>query len=143
MTGAGAIGFEMLTSRRRHMERIIKHCRAEYPDEACGILAGRNGAVEKVFPMKNEAHSPMRYRIEPREQFDVMRQIRDLGLELVGIYHSHVASAAYPSDSDVRLAFYPDAAFVIVSLANRDEPDIRVFSISDGRIDERELVIAS
>lgn len=131
----------MLRLKKELLAQIIKQCIKELPDEACGILAGREGVVEKVYEMTNADKSPASYLMEPREQLRVIKEIRNSGLEMAGIYHSHVASAAYPSSHDVELAFYPDASYVIVSLKDRDNPDVRSFRIKEGRILQEELKI--
>ena len=122
-------------------DKLIEQCRREFPNEACGILAGKQNKAEKVYPMANADKSPATFFMEPQEQLKVLKEIRNLDLELVGIYHSHVASAAYPSSHDVELAFYPEASYVIVSLADKDHPSIRSFKISAGKIIEEEVKI--
>lgn len=122
-------------------EQIIKHARRELPNEACGILAGKNKSVEKVYEMTNVEKTPATYFMEAKEQLEVMKEIRNLDLEMVGIYHSHVASPAYPSRHDLELAFYSEASYVIISLQDQKTPKIRSFRIREGKIDEEELKI--
>lgn len=131
----------MLTLRKDLLEQITKQCLRELPDEACGILAGSNGKVDKVYEMLNSQKSPENFFMDPKEQLKVMKEMRNLGLEMMGIYHSHVASQSYPSEKDVELAFYPGASFVIVSLKDRDKPVIRSFKISEGKISEERVLI--
>lgn len=126
---------------RDFADAIVEQARAEHPNEACGVLAGSDGAATKIFPMTNAERSPVIYRIEPKEQLRVFNQIEDEGLELVGIYHSHTRSAAYPSHTDVSLAYYPEAVYLIVSIADADEADLRGYRILEGRITEVELDI--
>jgi proteasome lid subunit RPN8/RPN11 len=116
--------------------KIVDHCIAVLPNEACGILAGRGGAVLRVIAMTNAEPSPAFYVMDPGEQFKVMKELRQAGLDLVGIYHSHTGSRAYPSATDVQLASYPEAVYVIVSLMDRENPEVRGFSLRDGVIDE-------
>ncbi|MDA8079962.1 MAG: M67 family metallopeptidase [Nitrospiraceae bacterium] len=116
------------------LEQMVSHCRAGYPHEACGMLAGRKGRVEKVYAMTNDEPSPVSYLVNPREQFLVMKEMRARGLELVGIFHSHPSSPAFPSVKDVNLALYPDSAYVILSLSDPEHPDIRAYEIRDGRV---------
>ena len=78
-------------------DAIVAHARAGLPNEACGILAGRDGRVERFFPAEPDEPSPYYYRIESRDQIRIMNEIDDAGLDLIGIYHSHVSSPAYPS----------------------------------------------
>lgn len=131
----------MLILKKDLFEKIIVHCRREFPNEACGILAGKGQDIEKVYEMDNTDKSPASYFMDGKEQLKVMKEIRGLGLDMVGIYHSHVASQAYPSAHDVEMAFYPDTSYVIVSLADKDNPSIRSFRIKEGKITEEEAKI--
>ncbi len=126
----------MLTIKDSDLRRIYEHCDSEYPNEACGILAGHNGTVEKLYSMKNAEASPSFYVMDPQEQFRVMKEMRQAGLHLVGIYHSHTGSQAYPSSTDVSLAYYPEAVYLIVTLLDRNRPVSRGFTIIDGTITE-------
>jgi proteasome lid subunit RPN8/RPN11 len=120
-------------------DEIVAHARAGLPNEACGILAGRDGRVERLFPATPDDPSPYYYRIEARDQLRIMNEIEDAGLDLVGIYHSHVASPAYPSRTDAEQAFWPGSVYVIVSLAGA-EPDVRGYRIADMDVREEPLV---
>jgi proteasome lid subunit RPN8/RPN11 len=123
-------------------EALVAHARAEYPNEACALLGGRDGrdgSVERVYALPNAEASPTFYVVEPKAQLKAMTEMDDLGLDLVGIFHSHVATEAYPSRTDVELAAYPDAVYLILSLADRDAPVLRAFWIRDGRVDGEEL----
>lgn len=91
--------------------------------------------------MSNVDKSPATYFMQGQEQLKVMKEMRNLGLEMSGIYHSHVASQAYPSAHDVELAFYPDASYVIISLKDKNNPSIRSFRIKEGNITEEEVKI--
>ena len=122
-----------------HYEALVAHARAGYPNEACALLAGRDGSVERVYALPNAEASPTFYVVEPRAQLRAMTEMDDLGLDLVGIFHSHVATEAYPSRTDVELAAYPDAAYLILTLADQDAPVLRAFRIRDGQVDEEEL----
>lgn len=122
------------------LTEVLAHCRSESPLEACGILAGKSSRVEVVYPVINVEKSERRYLMDPTEQFRVMGEIWDQGRELVAIYHSHPASPAYPSATDVDLAYYPDAFYLIVSLAG-SKPDLRAFRIRDGKITETGIEI--
>jgi proteasome lid subunit RPN8/RPN11 len=125
---------------RAMRDEIVAHARAGLPNEACGILAGRDGRAERFFPAEPDEPSPYYYRIEARDQIRIITEIEDAGLELVGIYHSHVASPAYPSRTDAEQAFWPDAVYVIVSLAGGDA-DVRGFHIADLEVTEVPLRI--
>src|SRR3989337_2313050 len=129
----------MLTIKKTDLQKIFDHCDREYPSEACGILAGRSGNVEKAYTMTNAEPSPSFYLMDPQEQFRVMKEMRQAGMELVGIYPSHTGSQAYPSGTDVSLAYYPEAVCLIVTLMDRNKPAARAFTIADGTITEVEL----
>ena len=131
----------MLILRRALFEQMVTQSKKEFPNEACGILAGKDGKVEKVYEMTNTDKSPSTFFMDAKEQLKVIKEMRGLGLEMVGIYHSHVASNAYPSSHDVELAFYPDASYVIVSLKDKNNPSARSFKIKEGNIAEEELKI--
>jgi proteasome lid subunit RPN8/RPN11 len=120
---------------------VIKHAKDSLPHEACGILAGKDGKVEKLYQMTNISDSPETYYfMDPREQFKVMKEIRNLGWEMLAIYHSHTGSEPYPSARDVELALYPEAVYIVISLRNMNLPEIKAFKILDGKITEVELV---
>ncbi len=122
-------------------EAIIRHARREYPNEACGLLAGRDGRVEKVYPLTNAEHSPVTYRLNPEEQFRVFTEMEEKGWELLAIYHSHTHSPAYPSATDLELAFYPEALYLIISLADPARPALRAFRIVEGAVGEERVEI--
>jgi [CysO sulfur-carrier protein]-S-L-cysteine hydrolase len=122
-------------------DEIVAHARAGLPNEACGILAGTDGRVERFFPAEPDEPSPYYYRIESRDQIRIMNEIDEAGLDLVGIYHSHTSSPAFPSRTDAEQAFWPDAVYVIVSLRG-PEADVRGYRIRDMEVTEEELVSA-
>jgi proteasome lid subunit RPN8/RPN11 len=122
-------------------DEIVTHARAGLPNEACGILAGLDGRVERFFPAESDEPSPYYYRIESRDQIRIMNEIDEAGLDLIGIYHSHTSSPAFPSRTDAEQAFWPDAVYVIVSLANPDA-EVRGYRIRDMEVTEEELVTA-
>ncbi len=115
---------------------MLAHCRYVYPFEACGILAGHDDVVSVVYKMNNIEQSSVSYVMDSMEQFHVMKKIRNEGMQMIAIYHSHPQSPAYPSSEDIRLAFYDEVAYVIVSLIDYDNPDIRTFRICDGAVSE-------
>jgi proteasome lid subunit RPN8/RPN11 len=121
-------------------DEIVAHARAGLPNEACGIIAGSDGRGERFFPAQPDEPSPYYYRIEARDQIRIMSEIEDANLELIGIYHSHVSSPAFPSRTDAEQAFWPDAVYVIVSLAG-EEPDVKGYRIVDFDISEEPLVV--
>lgn len=122
-------------------ERMLAHCRESYPDEACGLLAGAGDRVTDLFAMTNTEPSPVSFFMDPKEQFRAMKEMRQKGLQMVGIFHSHPESAAYPSHKDISLACYDTAVYLIVGLADRERPEVRAFNIVAGNIEEVDLVV--
>ncbi len=125
---------------RELYDKMVAHARADAPNECCGMVASRDGEAVKVYPATNTAASPLRYEIDGAEQYRIQIEIDDAGLDLGAIYHSHTRSAPYPSQTDINLAFYPDALYVIVGLAD-GEPEVRAFTIRDGQVSEAELLV--
>lgn len=118
---------------------IEEHARRTYPEECCGLLSGSNGLITDIHPLRNDADKPQtRYSATPEDLFAAMRRIREEGQTLLGVYHSHPRSAAYPSSSDVEMAFYTEAFYFIISL----EPtaQLRAFKIEDSKIEGVEIV---
>ena len=118
------------------IERIVGHALREDPNECCGVLAGNNGVVSEMFEMTNTAHSPYRYEIDGKELLKVLQDLDEHRWDLIAIYHSHTHSPAYPSATDIRLATWPDANYLLVSLEDRWSPVIRSFRIVDGTVSE-------
>lgn len=133
----------MVRLERQYFDEMIAYALEEAPNECCGILAGKNGQAVKLFRAINDLKSPYRYNVAPQDLFRIDREIRENDWEWLGIYHSHTFSEAYPSPTDVNLAFWPDAVYFIVSLMNPGRPHIRAFRISreEGRIQEEELEV--
>lgn len=121
---------------RSQYDALIELSRAAYPREACGLLAGEDGAVREVIALTNVEHNPTGcgWRADSREQYRAFERIDDQGWRLLGIFHSHPSSRAYPSDRDVEHALYPDARYVVVSLLDPDAPDVRAFRIAGGTV---------
>ena len=121
-------------------EAMLEHARNEMPNECCGMLGGKPGGdPETLYPATNAEASPLRYSLDSADQFRITREMEEAGEELVGIYHSHTKSAAYPSQTDINLATYPGVAYLIVSLAEGEREPIRAFDLSDGEVREIEL----
>jgi len=110
-------------------EELISHAVADLPNECCGMIGGRDGLATSVHRATNTETSPFMYVMDPREQLHLMEALEDAGEDLLAIYHSHTRSAAYPSRTDVELAFFGQAIYVIVSLADPDAPEIRAFRL--------------
>lgn len=123
-------------------DRMVAHARAEAPNECCGIVSSRDGVAVELHPIENTAHSPLKYVMDSDQQLRVMLGIDDAGLDVGIIYHSHVRSHPYPSQTDVNLAFYPDSLYVIVGIASGPEADVRAYTIRDQQIAEATLTVA-
>ncbi|HYT26329.1 MAG TPA: M67 family metallopeptidase [Actinomycetota bacterium] len=132
----------MFAIDRQSYDALVAHARAEYPNEACALLAG-NGRVERVYALPNAEASPTFYVVEPKAQLQAMNEMDDLGWDLVGIFHSHTFTEAYPSRTDVELAAYPDAAYLILSLADPDAPELRAYRIADGEVAEEPVEVVA
>lgn len=129
----------MVRLKKELFDRIIAHLKGEYPNEGCGLLAGRRGQVESAHPVRNVEASPTSYWMDPREEFDFFRRLREKKSDFLGIYHSHPTSEAYPSERDRSLAFYDEVFYLIVSLKDLAEPVVRVFWIRQGKIKEDKI----
>jgi [CysO sulfur-carrier protein]-S-L-cysteine hydrolase len=124
---------------RSIFEQMLEHAREEVPNECCGILGGRDGEATTLYRATNAEQSPLRYTLDPNDLFRItFREIPENDEEMVAIYHSHTASPAYPSQTDINLATYPDSTYLILSLAEGEEP-LRGFRIDDGEVAEVEL----
>ncbi len=125
------------------LEEIVAHAREEAPNECCGLLGGGGGEARTVHRTTNTFASPLRYEIDAMEQYRTMQEIEAAGDELVGIYHSHTRSEAYPSQTDINLAEgWPDPLYLICSLLDPDAPVVRAFAIRDGDVREVDLDVA-
>ena len=112
---------------------IESHALRERPAECCGLLSGTDSAIVAAHPLRNEAgRSESRYFASPVDLFAAMRRIRNRGHQMLGIYHSHPRTPAYPSPTDVESAFYPEAVYFIIALA--PVIDLRAFRINEARI---------
>jgi proteasome lid subunit RPN8/RPN11 len=121
-------------------DELLAHAREEAPNECCGLIGGNDSEAKTVYRARNAEASPLRYNLDPQDQFRIMTEMDEKGEELSAIYHSHTASPAYPSQTDINLAAYPDALYLIVSLAE-GEKDLRGFSITDGEVTEVDLAV--
>ncbi len=130
-----------LRFRRALIDEMVAHALADKPLECCGVVAVRDGEALKVHRMANTAASAVRYEVDSAELVRVYGEIDDAGCEIGAIYHSHTRSAPYPSQTDINLAFYPDALYIIVGVAG-PEPEVRAFRIVEHRdVDEVPLEV--
>ncbi|HVE99446.1 MAG TPA: M67 family metallopeptidase [Mycobacteriales bacterium] len=131
----------MLRIPRAVRDEIVAHARADHPDEACGLVAGVDGRPTRVIRMTNIARSPTFYEMDPLEQLRAFNEMEDGGEELLVIYHSHTATEAYPSRTDVSIAGYPDAHYVLVSTREPDTEELRSYRIVDGEVTEEPVEV--
>jgi len=143
----------MLTIPRSLYDTIISHARAEAPNECCGLLVGLEGKIGHLYRIRNLEDSDrirelkipsdrtVRYFMDERQLMDAMTNMRDNRLELLAIYHSHPRTEAYPSATDIRLAYYPDSSYLIISLQNSKQPEAHLFRIIDGKVNPQALKI--
>src|SRR5262245_8210386 len=134
----------MLRIDKAIYDAIIAHARADHPDEACGVVAGPLGSDRPVrfIPMTNAERTPTSYRFDSLEHLKVWREMYAKDEEPVVIYHSHTATEAYPSRTDISYASEPGAHYVLVSTRHPDQADVRSFRIVDGEVSEEEVVVA-
>jgi [CysO sulfur-carrier protein]-S-L-cysteine hydrolase len=115
------------------LDQAIEHCSNEYPTEACGLLVGRASA-ERLIPVKNISPDPRQFEMDPSQLIGELRNLRETGEHLLAIYHSHPHGPAEPSKTDIERAHYPEAAHLIISLAEPDRPRAEAFRIIDGAV---------
>ncbi|MGH2363921.1 MAG: M67 family metallopeptidase [Chloroflexota bacterium] len=121
-------------------EEMIAHARAELPNEACGIVAGKDCVPAHFYPTTNIEHSPTRFMVDGAEVLRVQREMRAHGWEMLAIFHSHTHTAAYPSSTDTSFAAnWPDVYYLIASLQN-EPPVLRAFLIEEGSVKEEEVI---
>jgi len=124
------------------IDRIVAHARRDFPNECCGMIAVRDGRAVSVHEAENLAASPLRFEVDGLEVHRTIEEIEDAGGELGAIYHSHTRSDPLPSQTDINLAFYPEALYVIVGVKG-PEDDVRAFTIVDGQVSEAVLEVGS
>ena len=123
------------------LEALVAHARSDFPYEVCGLLAGEGGQVRAHYAIPNAERSMTYYAMDSRALLAAMRAMEDRDWELLAIYHSHTHTEAFPSPTDVELAFYPEAVYLIVSLQDAEAPVIRGFDILEGRVTERRVLV--
>jgi proteasome lid subunit RPN8/RPN11 len=133
----------VLTIRRDLVDAMVRHARRDHPDEACGVLAGPVGSdrPERFIEMANAERSPTFYRFDSTEQLQVWRAMDAADEEPVVIYHSHTATEAYPSRTDISYASEPDAHYVLVSTRDPDTHELRSYRIRDGEVSEEPIEV--
>jgi len=130
----------MLNVKKNIIDALIKHAKSELPIEACGYFAEMNGEVSKIYTMKNIDNSSEHFSFDPKEQFEVIKDMRSNGYKTSAVFHSHPETPARPSREDIQLAYDPNISYVIISLAE-SEPVIKSFKIKDGTVTHEEINI--
>ena len=133
----------MLTIRRDLVDAMVEHARRDHPDEACGVIAGPLGSdrPERLVEMLNAERSPTFYRLDSGDQLKVWREMDAADEEPVVIYHSHTATEAYPSRTDISYASEPGAHYVLVSTRDPDQYELRSYRIIDGEVTEEPVEV--
>jgi len=121
-------------------EKMVEHAKKEQPLECCGILSGKGETVEKSFELKNAEEGPVRYSMSPLDQMKVFEEMEKESMEMIAIYHSHPRTIPFPSETDVKLNFYPDVSSVIVSL-KEENPVMKAFRITKEAIYLEEIEV--
>jgi proteasome lid subunit RPN8/RPN11 len=129
-----------LDLERDLFDTLVAHARSDFPFEVCGLLAGQDGKFVKHYAVANEARSMTFYRMDSKALLAAMNDMEANDWELASIYHSHPHTEAFPSPTDVELAFYPDAVYLLVSLQD-EQPVMRAFNIVDGKVTELDLYV--
>jgi proteasome lid subunit RPN8/RPN11 len=124
-----------------HYEALIQQAQAAYPLETCGLMGGDDNRVWRLYPVENIRSSPIEYEMDPTEQLRAMLDMEEKSWELLAIYHSHPHGPQMPSDTDVDQAYYPESAYVIISLLSQHQPTIRAFNIVAGEVTEIPLYV--
>ena len=132
---------ELFNLDKKYADEMIAHARAEAPNECCGILAGLNDRVIKLYRTTNTEHSAYRYNIESREMLTIYKEIQENRWQLLGVYHSHTHTEAYPSPTDMKSIVLPGSIHFIISLSDPDQAIIRAFHIMKGKAIETQLRI--
>ena len=122
-------------------DALVEHALSDFPYEVCGLLAGNDGVVAKHYRIPNAARSMTYYTMDPKAMLHAMNEMDDRDWDLIAIYHSHTHTEAFPSATDIELAFYPDAVYLIISLQDQRAPVIRGFEIVGGTVTERTLYV--
>ncbi len=132
-----------LTLPQSMIDEMIAHAREDAPDECCGIIAGdADGRAMKLYRAINAEHSPYRYSVDTRDLLRIHKDADSNDWEFLVIYHSHTHTEAYPSPTDIRLAAWPDAYYILVSLMDESAPVVRAFRITEGLVEESPIAPA-
>jgi proteasome lid subunit RPN8/RPN11 len=115
-------------------QKMVEHAKREKPLECCGILGGNGKTVGRVFELQNSEKSVIRYSISPQEQMRVFEEMEKESMEMIAVYHSHPYTIPFPSETDVKMALYPEVSTIIISLKEENNPMVKAFSIREEAI---------
>ena len=121
-------------------DEMVQHAQEEYPRECCGMLAGKDSEISKLFKIKNIAKRLDEYELDPLEQVNAFEEIDRLSLKLLGVYHSHPNHPCYPSGLDITQAFYPETLFFIISLEDMNAFQLKAFKMCEGKVEEETII---
>jgi proteasome lid subunit RPN8/RPN11 len=125
------------------IDEMVAHAREDLPNECCGMIGGAGEEATVIHRVANAAASPLRYEMDPQEQYNALKAIEDDGRDLLAIYHSHTKSAAYPSQTDVNQAVaWPEQIYVIVSLQDPDAAEVKAYLLKDLKVADVEIVVS-
>ena len=119
----------MLRIPKAIYQKMLDHAKRESPLECCGILSGKEKTVQKAFELKNTEESPVLYSMSPQEQIKAFEEMEKESMDMIAIYHSHPHTIPFPSETDVKLTFYPDVSSIIISLKEKENPVMKAFQI--------------
>ena len=131
----------MLQIPKNIHDGLIAHSREGFPLEVCGILGGTGESVSAIYPMTNTDASNEHFMMDPREQFAVVKELRAMGLAMLAIYHSHPESPARPSQEDIKLALTPGVSYIIISLADPQQPVVKSYKIDQGKVTPEDMEV--
>jgi [CysO sulfur-carrier protein]-S-L-cysteine hydrolase len=131
----------VLTLSQDHYDAMVAHARRDHPDEACGVIAGREGVPERLLPMVNAAMSPTFYEFDSADLLALYQDMDQRDEEPVVIYHSHTATEAYPSRTDISYANEPGAHYVLISTRDPQIAEVRSFRIIEGTVEEEPVTV--
>ena len=131
----------MLKLPQDNVDEMIAHAKEDVPNECCGIIAGKDGVAKKLYRAINAEASPYRYSVDPKDLLRIYRDLDSNGWDVMVIYHSHTHTEAYPSKTDILLAAWEDAYYVLVSLQEEDNPVVRAFRIKEGEVTEEDVEV--
>ena len=124
-------------------QEMIDHAKREWPLECCGILGGKDRTVQKSFELQNTEKSPVLYSMSPPDQMKVFEEMEKESMKMIAIYHSHPHTIPFPSETDVKLTFYPDVSSIIISLKEEENPVVKAFRIGKEAIYVEEIEVVS